>query len=104
MNTNKKLLNLLNWSANTHQTKTEKLFSDSMSFKQDWDALTPTSIHEKLLVDGKSQLSNDCDNAPRSRTQKVCNKEKKDKTNITLKQASPKSKKGHNLRNIRKSF
>ena len=91
----RKLLNLVNWNANTHQTKTDKLFNDSITFAQYLDAIT-LSLNNKIpSVDNNLQLSNDCDNAPQSRTHKVCNKEKKDKNNITLKQASHKSTKGH---------
>ena len=99
-----KLLNLVNWNANSHQTQTDRLFNDSITLAQDWDTITPSFKNETSSVDNNSQLPMSCDNAPQPRTHKVCNKEKKDKTNITLKQASLKPTKGHKLRNISKSF
>ena len=99
----RKLLNLANWNTNMHQTQTDKLSNDSITFAQDWDAITPSFKNEVSSVDDNSQISTSCDNAPQPRTHKVCNKDKKDKNNITLKQASPKPTK-HNLRNIRKYF
>ena len=99
-----KLLNLVNWNANTDQTQTNKLTNNLITFEQDWNAITPLVNNKISPVDGNTQLPMSHDNAPRPRTYSAWKQEKKDKHAVTLKQASPMSTKRHNFHNIREYF